>query len=92
MSRQHLCSQGYEPLHLKDTTLKVDEPPWGSADGPGTRYTQLAGPCTPGTICSPTSSKDRLEALFAADDHAEVEATWGIYQRVIAAYRQPDGT
>ena len=26
MSRQHLCSQGYEPLHLKDTTLKVDEP------------------------------------------------------------------
>lgn len=28
MSRQHLCSQGYEPLHLKDTTLKVDEPPW----------------------------------------------------------------
>ena len=26
MSRQHLCSQGYEPLHLKDTTLKVDDP------------------------------------------------------------------
>jgi transposase len=36
--------------------------------------------------------KDRLEALFVADDHAEVEATWGIYQRVIAAYREPDGT
>ncbi|MCH6471547.1 ISL3 family transposase [Sinomonas terrae] len=32
----------------------------------------------------------RLEALFAADDHAEVEATWGIYQRVIAAYRDED--
>ncbi len=35
--------------------------------------------------------KDRLEALFVADDHAEVESTWGVYQRVIAAYREPDG-
>ena len=29
-------------------------------------------------------------ALFAADEHVEVEATWGIYQRMIAAYREPD--
>jgi transposase len=34
--------------------------------------------------------KTRLQALFAADEHAEVEATWGIYQRMIAAYREPD--
>jgi transposase len=34
--------------------------------------------------------KDRLTALFAVPEHAEVEATWGIYQRMIAAYRQPD--
>ncbi|MEV5003919.1 ISL3 family transposase [Nocardioides sp. LML1-1-1.1] len=34
--------------------------------------------------------KDRLAALFAADEHVEVEATWGIYQRMIAAYREPD--
>jgi transposase len=32
----------------------------------------------------------RLAALFAADDHVEVEATWGIYQRMIAAYRHQD--
>ena len=32
----------------------------------------------------------RLEALFAVEDHVEVEATWGIYQRMIAAYRDPD--
>ena len=32
----------------------------------------------------------RLEALFAAEEHVEVEATWGIYQRMIAAYREPD--
>jgi transposase len=33
---------------------------------------------------------DRLATLFAADAHVEVEATWGIYQRMIAAYREPD--
>jgi transposase len=34
--------------------------------------------------------KDRLADLFAVDDHVEVEATWGIYQRMITAYREPD--
>ena len=33
---------------------------------------------------------DRLEALFANDAHIEVEVTWGVYQRMIAAYREPD--
>ena len=33
---------------------------------------------------------DRLDALFAFDEHAEVEVTWWIYQRMIAAYREPD--
>nr|WP_218064091.1 ISL3 family transposase [Arthrobacter wenxiniae] len=32
----------------------------------------------------------RLEELFAADTHIEVEATWGIYQRMITAYREKD--
>jgi transposase len=32
----------------------------------------------------------RLTDLFAPDQHVEVEATWGIYQRMIAAYREPD--
>ncbi len=36
--------------------------------------------------------KDRLAALFATDDHVEVEATWGVYQRMIASYREPDRT
>ena len=34
--------------------------------------------------------RDRLEKLFTADAHVEVEATWGIYQRMITAYREPD--
>jgi transposase len=32
----------------------------------------------------------RLTALFADDAHVEVEVTWGIYQRTIAAYRHED--
>ena len=28
--------------------------------------------------------------LFADAGHVEVEATWGVYQRMIAAYRDPD--
>jgi transposase len=32
----------------------------------------------------------RLETLFGADEHVEVEATWAVYQRMIAAYREPD--
>ncbi len=34
----------------------------------------------------------RLEKLFAIDEHVEVEVTWWIYQRMIAAYREPDRT
>lgn len=32
----------------------------------------------------------RLTALFTDDRHVEVEATWGIYQRMIDAYRTED--
>ncbi len=31
----------------------------------------------------------RLEALFANEQHAEVEATWGTHQRMVTAYRKP---
>ena len=36
--------------------------------------------------------QQRLEQLFATEEHVEVEATWGVYQRMIAAYREPDRT
>ena len=31
----------------------------------------------------------KLQRVFAADEHVEVEATWGIYQKIVAAYRCP---
>jgi transposase len=34
--------------------------------------------------------KARLAALFTPDAHVEVEATWTIYQRIVAAYREPN--
>lgn len=36
--------------------------------------------------------KTRLKTLFANDAHVQVEATWRIYQRMIAAYRNTDRT
>jgi transposase len=32
----------------------------------------------------------RIAALFDGDQHIEVEATWGVYQRLIDAYREPE--
>jgi len=32
----------------------------------------------------------RLHAVFRTEEHVEVEAMWGIYQRMITAYRHPD--
>ena len=43
-----------------------------------------------GTDLLTDKQKQRLQALFASDRHVEVEATWGVYQRMIAAYREPD--
>lgn len=33
--------------------------------------------------------RDRINSVFEQLEHAEVEATWSIYQRVITAYREP---
>jgi hypothetical protein len=32
----------------------------------------------------------RLQALFAVEEHVEVEVTWSIDQEMITAYREPD--
>jgi transposase len=34
--------------------------------------------------------RNRLDRLFGDDEHVEVEVTWGVYQRMITAYRDPD--
>ena len=33
---------------------------------------------------------ERLDKLFTGDRHVQVECTWGIYQRMISAYRDPN--
>lgn len=45
-----------------------------------------------GTDLLTDKQRARLEAVFALEEHVEVEVTWGIYQRIIAAYRHPDKT
>ncbi|HRA05578.1 MAG TPA: ISL3 family transposase [Propionicimonas sp.] len=34
--------------------------------------------------------KTRLDAVFSDDQHAPVEVTWGVYQNLVDAYRNPD--
>jgi transposase len=34
--------------------------------------------------------RQRLTALFGVEDHVQVEATWGSYQRMISVYREID--
>jgi transposase len=34
--------------------------------------------------------RQRLDALFADQDHADVKAAWDAYQAMVAAYREPD--
>jgi hypothetical protein len=34
--------------------------------------------------------RQRLTAVFATEQHVEVEATWGVYQRIVAANRNHD--
>ncbi len=43
-----------------------------------------------GTTLLTDKQNARLAALFADDAHLEVEVTWGVYQRMISAYRDPD--
>ena len=43
-----------------------------------------------GTDLLTDKQRHRLETLFADDEHVQVEATWGVYQQMIAAYRDPD--
>ncbi len=66
----------------KYVTVIIDLTPIRDGTGPRTLHTR-AGLLTDKQI-------HRLRALFAVEEHVEVEATWGIHQRMIAAYRHED--
>jgi hypothetical protein len=61
-----------------------------TAAGRTTRSTAPDEPCTPARTCSPTSKPTGSPPCSPSPEHVEVEATWGIYQRMIAAYREPN--
>jgi transposase len=45
-----------------------------------------------GTDLLTDKQHQRLTGLFSADEHVEIEATWAIYQDMIAAYREANKT
>ena len=54
------------------------------------RSTVRGGTLHTGADLLTDKQKDRLTDLFATEEHVQVQATWEIYQRMIAAYREPD--
>ncbi len=68
--------------------------PWTSASA-GSSRTRAATEASRATRCTLHTGEDlltdrqreRLVTLFTHPDYVEVEATWGILQRMIAAYR-----
>src|SRR5215210_7008216 len=93
ISLAHLARPGCEQDHRAPSSRqrradsnRLDQPPRRKND-PLYRARR-----TLHTGADPVTDKQaaRLTALFAIDEHVEVEATWGIYQRMIAAYRHPD--
>jgi transposase len=59
-----------------------DLDPYARTDAPPASY----------TLTNPRLHRRLRRALFTVYEHVEVEATWAIYQRMIAAYREPDRT
>src|SRR5215212_5332009 len=65
------------------------KPPW--PPGPQGR-SALLGAADPAHRCRTAhrQAEGPPGRPVAVDEHVDVEATWGIYQRMIAAYREPD--
>lgn len=64
-------------------------PRWDAGGVAGIRSTGSDGSYAGAGLLTSGQSA-RLQAVFVCDDHGEVEVTWGLYQRIVAAYRDPD--
>jgi len=62
----------------------------GTAAAPGTRSRRIRRVLRTGVELLTDRQHQRLTAVFADEAHVQVEATWGIYQRIVTAYRDPD--
>ena len=94
ISLAHLARPGASRIIVPffSATASGLEPPRPAAAAVRTTRSTVPGePCTPGAdLLTDKQAAARLTALFAIDEHVEVEATCGIYQRMVAAYRHPD--
>ena len=74
---------------LEKTRCRVQQDTLGHRGRAGDPLYQARRTLLTGTGLLTDKQGKTLAELFAADEHVEVEATWGIYQRIIAAYRDP---
>lgn len=63
---------------------------WVGAVVPGIRFVVFVVFCAPEKRYSRRNNVTGSLPVFADERHVQVEATWGVYQRMIAAYRHPE--
>ena len=80
---------GWPAMHSMNAGAVSSWPPVGTGAARPSRYACRRTLQTGADLLT-DKQRARLAALFAIDAHAEVEATWTMYQRTVAAYRHPD--
>ena len=87
-----LCRRRHNPFHvvrlagdaLDRCRRRVQQDTHGHRGRTGDPLYRARRTLHTGTDLLTDKQKTRLTALFATDEHVHVEATWGIYQRMIA--------
>ncbi len=69
---------------------RVQQPSTGIGGGKGDPLYSARRTLHTGADLLTDKQQQRLTDLFATETHVQVEATWGIYQRMINAYRDED--
>src|SRR4051794_25335341 len=89
-----ICRYRVSPRNMLIATITsgvVGHPAPGIEGARMTRCTGRGGPLHTGPALLADKQPARFEALFAAEEQAEAEAAWGVYQGIPGAYRHPDG-
>ena len=75
---------------LDDCRRRVQQSTWGHRGRAGDPLYKARLTLHTGDGLLTEKQQQRISDLFAEEKHVEVEATWGAYQRMIAAYREKD--
>src|SRR5690606_37925847 len=89
---------GMDPCHtvrlawqaLEECRRRIELETVGNVVRPGEPLYSARRTLSTGSDLLTAKRQQRISALFAGDEHVQVEATWAVYQAVLGAYRCPD--